>query len=373
MRVLFSTDLFWPHMGGAEVFSAKLIPALQKRGYELIVVTRQDSPDLPRTDHFKGIPIHRFPILTNLTDRAAVAGLMLVRQELTQLKRTFSPDLIHIQGFSPANMLFYLSMANVCHTPILLTLINELSADGNSQEPLRQMLRSAAWVTAKAKAVLTQARQLVPELIAFSSVIHNGLEETHLVPESLPVRNPVLLCLGRLVRQKGFDIALNAFARVTRRFPNTRMIVAGDGPDRIPLERQAAELGLREFIDFIGWVAPDQVPRLINTATLVLMPSRWEGLPSVALQASMMARPVVATTVGGLPEVVIHRQTGVTVRPEDQAALAAAVVFLLEHPEEAVRMGQAGRRRVQDVFNWQRCVEAYDRLYRKLGESLTAA
>jgi glycogen(starch) synthase len=361
------------HIGGAEVFSAKLIPALQKRGYELIVVTRQDSPDLPRRDHFKGIPIYRFPILANLTDRAAVAGLMLVRRELAQLKRTFSPDLIHIQGFTPANVLSHFTTASACPTPFVLTLINELSADGSSQEPLRQMLRSADWITAKAVAVLTQARQLVPEIIPFSSVIHNGLEEPHRVPESLPMQNPVLLCLGRLVRQKGFDIALKAFATITRRFPNIRMIIAGDGPDRTPLERQAAELGLRQFIDFIGWVGPDQVPGLINTATLVLMPSRWEGLPSVALQASMMARPVVATTVGGLPEVVIHRQTGVTVRPEDQAALAEAIVFLLEHPEEAVRMGQMGRRRVQDVFNWQHCVDAYDMLYRKLGKSVTTA
>ena len=91
------------------------------------------------------------------------------------------------------------------------------------------------------------------------------------------------------------------------------MVIAGNGTDRAQLERQAAELGLREVVDFIGWVAPDKVPELINSATIVLMPSRWEGLPSVALQASMMARPVLATSVGGLPEVVVHGETGLLV------------------------------------------------------------
>lgn len=178
------------------------------------------------------------------------------------------------------------------------------------------------------------------------------------------------MCLGRLAHQKGFDLALSALAAINGRFPDIRMIIAGGGPDRPQLERQAAELGLKDVVEFIGWVAPDKVPGLINTATIVLMPSRWEGLPSVALQASMMARPVVATPVGGLSEVIIHLETGLMVAPEDPAGLAKAIAFLLDHPELAVAMGHAGRRRVQHVFSWQRCVDAYDALYRKLATRL---
>ena len=162
-----------------------------------------------------------------------------------------------------------------------------------------------------------------------------------------------------------------ALASIVDRFPQVRLVIAGDGPERPQLERQVAESGLRDVVDFMGWVSPDDVPALINTATMVLMPSRWEGLPSVALQASMLARPVVATPVGGLSEVVVHRQTGLLVAPEDHSGLAEAIAFLLEHPEMAVQMGQSARRRVQDVFNWQRCVNAYDALYRKLAKKAT--
>ena len=80
----------------------------------------------------------------------------------------------------------------------------------------------------------------------------------------------------------------------------------------------------------------------------------------------LMARPIVGTQVGGLPEVVVPQEAGLLVEPEDSAGLAEAIAFLLEHPRTAVEMGQAGRRRVQEVFNWQRCVDRYDELYKQL-------
>jgi glycogen(starch) synthase len=186
-------------------------------------------------------------------------------------------------------------------------------------------------------------------------------------PEPLPFQPPRLLCLGRLVRQKGFDLALAAFASIIERFSEVRIVIAGDGPERSQLERQIAEWHLEGKVELLGWVAPDNVPALLNTATMVLMPSRWEGLPSVALQTAMMARPIVATPVGGLSEVIVHQQTGLLVPPEDHAELASAIAFLLEHPAAAVQMGQNARERVQEVFGWQRCVDAYDALYRQLG------
>jgi glycogen(starch) synthase len=109
------------------------------------------------------------------------------------------------------------------------------------------------------------------------------------------------------------------------------------------------------------------VYELINTATVVIMPSRWEetfGL--VALQAAQMARPVVATLVGGLPEIVIDKETGLLVPNEDHHALSEAVIWLLRNKREAVRMGENARARAHDVFNWKDHVNQYDELYRKL-------
>src|SRR5438093_12924190 len=121
------------------------------------------------------------------------------------------------------------------------------------------MLRVADWVTGKAAAVLAQARQFAPEITSRSSVIHNGLEVPALLPQPLPTDAPRLLCLGRLAFQKGFDVALTAFASITDHFPRASLIVAGDGPERSSLEHRVAELGLANVVQFMGWVSPHEV------------------------------------------------------------------------------------------------------------------
>lgn len=117
---------------------------------------------------------------------------------------------------------------------------------------LTKILCSAHRVTCVSAAVLSQVRQLVPEIIPHSSIIHNGLDALPLLPAPLPIDPPRLLCLGRLVPQKGFDLALTASAALVDRFPNMRLIIAGDGPARPELEQQAAELGLTHRVDFRG-------------------------------------------------------------------------------------------------------------------------
>jgi glycosyltransferase involved in cell wall biosynthesis len=129
------------------------------------------------------------------------------------------------------------------------------------------------------------------------------------------------------------------------------------------LAAQAAQAGLDGAVEFVGWVSPQNVFGLINKATLVLIPSRRESLPVVALQAAQMARPVVGTRVGGLPELVIDQHTGLLVDKENPQALARAIAFLLDHPEKAAHMGQTARDRVRRDFQWERHVNAYDRLY----------
>jgi glycogen(starch) synthase len=185
--------------------------------------------------------------------------------------------------------------------------------------------------------------------------------------EQLAFDVPRLLCLGRIVDEKGFDLALEAFASLVDRFPEARLVIAGDGPARAGLEYRATLLGLVDTVEFIGWVAPEKVPELINTTSVVVIPSRWrEPFCLVALQAAQMARPVVATRVGGLPEIVVHGQTGLLVERENSSAIAEAIAFLLEHPDVAAQMGRDARSRARDVFSWERFVDSYDALYRRL-------
>jgi glycogen(starch) synthase len=220
---------------------------------------------------------------------------------------------------------------------------------------------------------MSHTQELIPEITACSSVIYNGVEDPAIAPTPLPLDPPRILCVGRLAPEKGFDLALRAFAMLMAAFPGARLIIAGDGTSRTDLEREAADLGLAGGVDFIGWVAPDRIAALINTATVVVMPSRSEALPSVALEAGIMARPIVAARVGGVPEIVVDRETGLLIDPENFDSLANAIAFLLRQPATATEFGLAARRRVQRLFGFDQYVERHEALYKKLVAPADAA
>jgi glycogen(starch) synthase len=363
MRVLFWAPGFLPEIGGIEVLAAKLLPTMRERGYEYLVITSRSNSSLPEHAIYEDIPIHRFPFWQSLVN---VDEIVKVKRRVAKLMRRFAPDLVHLNSVG-RDSFFYLITANAHLAPLLITLHGEWVSQAD--DVVRSTLRCANWVAGCSKAILEKGRGLAPEITDYSSIVYNAVAEPVIPIEPLPFQAPRLLCLGRLSKEKGFDLALAAFASVVKRFPHAHLVVAGDGPEQQSLAAQAAQAGLDGAVEFVGWVSPDHVFALMNQATLIVIPSRLESLPVVALQAAQMSRPVVGTRVGGLPELVIDQHTGLLVDEENPEALANAIKFLLEHPGQAVQMGQAARNRVQRKFNWKRHVDSYDMLYRRLTNS----
>jgi glycogen(starch) synthase len=364
-------ERFWPCVGGIETLTARLVPALRDRGHDITVVTSLEGRDLPASEHYRGVPIHRVPFRTALTT-GGIDRFRDTKREVARLKEMVHPDLIHINAMGPS-IVFHVETRSALAAPVVFTLHSRLPAGVDPHgTALGKLVGAAAWVTAVSSATLAAARAAIPAIAPRSSVIYNGVVTPAIAPSPLRFDPPRLLCLGRLVPEKGFDIALRTLAALIPRWSGARLLVAGDGPARADLEQYAADLGLGDAVEFTGWVAPHEVATLVNTATVVLMPSRREGLPLVALEAASMARPVVGTRVGGLPEVILHGETGLLVGADDAAAFATAVGDLLADPQRAIHMGQAARTRVAEVFGWERCVEAYDALYRRLAPTPAA-
>jgi glycogen(starch) synthase len=365
VRVWMWGELFWPYIGGAELFAADLMLGLRERGYEFTVVTSQDHLDLPDRAEYRGIPVYRFPFRTALR-REHVDDLGRMRERVAALKRELHPDLIHLNGVTPSAF-FCVHTGSGSRPPLVIRLNQEtrLGRPGRIAGSLfENVLRRGDWVIAVSEALLAEARQLVPDVTPYSSVIYNGIDVGGETPGPPPGDPPRILCLGRLVFEKGFDRALEAFA--TLRPPRrARLIIAGDGPQRAALQEQATALGLGADVEFTGWIAPDAVPALLASAAVVAVPSRREGLPSVALQAAAAGRPVVAARAGGLPEIVRDGETGVLV-DDDPAALARALSRLCTQPETARRMGLAAWRRARQLFTREQCLDAYDALYRRV-------
>ena len=365
MRILFWSELFWPYAGGPELLGAKLLPALAARGHDFLVVSSHDHLDLPEQDRFYGIPIYRFPFRAALSC-GDIEQMLRIRREIARLRDAWMPELTHINALGPS-AIFNVAAKEASTVVTLHTLHGQFdnARRAGADTLLKKVLASASWVTCVSEAVLWDASEQAPEIAAYSSVIYNGVAEPEIPCRPLSFAAPRLLCLGRLVSVKGFDLALKAFSRMSDRFPHARLVIAGDGPVRSLLEEQAHELGIKDRVDFTGWIPPDKVPDLINTVTMLIMPSRREGLPLVGIEAAQMGRPVVATRVGGLPEITVHQETGLLVDKEDVDGLTEAIVFVLDHPEVASRMGEAARHRAGKMFNFNRCVDAYDTLYRR--------
>jgi glycosyltransferase involved in cell wall biosynthesis len=175
---------------------------------------------------------------------------------------------------------------------------------------------------------------------------------------------PLVAVVGRLEPQKGHAYLLDAWPAVTRELPDARLLVIGDGGLRDALADQARARGVADSVVFAGFRA--DVPRMLDAIDVLCLPSLYEGMPLTAIEASAMARPVVATAVDGTPEVIREGHTGRLVPPADSPALARALLDLLRDPEGARRLGRAGRDWALARFDLDRQVEATARVYRSV-------
>jgi glycosyltransferase involved in cell wall biosynthesis len=174
-----------------------------------------------------------------------------------------------------------------------------------------------------------------------------------------------LLFVGRLRIRKGVEVLLEALKDLRVLHPAVRLRIAGDGEHRERLERSKSGLDLGEAVVFLGSCDAGRVRRLLAGAAALVVPSIYEGMPLVVLEAMAAGVPVVASAVSGIPEVVVDGETGWLVPPENPKALAAALDEVLTGPAEARRRGEAGRRRVDERFRpsvaaarWREVVQA---------------
>ncbi len=179
----------------------------------------------------------------------------------------------------------------------------------------------------------------------------------------LDVTAPVVGVVARLIPQKGISCFLKAAKMIQDQIPKVNFLVVGDGPVRGSLEKEAAHLGLKKIV-FAGFRF--DVPQLLPIFNIFVIPSLSEGLSIGVLEAMAARRPIVASRVGGLPELVWHGKTGMLVPPNNPRALARTVITLLERPFLAEVLGLQARRAVEQQFAESRMVARTEALYEKL-------
>ena len=288
--------------------------------------------------------------------------------------RTLKPDLVHIHHVWPAADR-YLSMiaraAGVPHVVVTEHIMGESHSRG--QRALkRDELRNADAVTAVTGSIVdTLVRDYGIER-SLVRVIPNGADAPDEEREEPLARRwrerflatavrPLWVVAGRLEEQKGHDLLFEALVVLLRQGLDFTLAVAGDGSRRGWLEQRALSLGLSPRVQFVGQL--DDVGALLAAADGVILPSRWEGLPLVLLEAMARGRPIVATAVGGVADALEDGVTGTLVPPNDVGALAAALEHLHRRADRAWRLGQVAAEVARQRYSWHAVVDEFESVY----------
>jgi glycosyltransferase involved in cell wall biosynthesis len=197
-------------------------------------------------------------------------------------------------------------------------------------------------------------------------LVHNGAP-THGIPTTRTSdKAPRLLMLGELGHRKGTEDVIAALATPEVRQGNWSAVLAGNGPvDKF--RASVASLGLADRIDLPGWRNTEQVRDLLQTADILLLPSRHEGLPMAILEAMAAGVAVISTPVGAIPDAIIDSESGLLVPPGDVPALARAILRLLTDQQLRRRLADNARSRFEEMFTIDRTADGVAALYRELG------
>jgi glycosyltransferase involved in cell wall biosynthesis len=169
---------------------------------------------------------------------------------------------------------------------------------------------------------------------------------------------------GRLVYEKGFEFLIRSVQKVLKTFPKTKFLLVGDGPLKMKLESLARELGIMEYCIFSGF--RDDIPEILSSLDLFVLPSILEGHPIVILEAMAMAKPIVASDINGVREQIENGRTGVLVPRGDPQALAEAINQMLKERIEAKKLGMEARKQVEETFDIRRQVALHEEVYKGL-------
>jgi glycosyltransferase involved in cell wall biosynthesis len=381
MKVLFLTHSFPRQAGDAPgSFILKLATSLRGEGIETSVVAPA-APGLVEHDHLDGVPIERFRYAPRRFETLAYAGNMASQVQASwgakftllgflgaefrsavKARRAWHPDLVHAHWWFP-NGLVGTWLSRLANKPLVTTLhgtdVRLARSVAFSRPAFRHVMHHSAAVTAVSRWLAEEAREVVSAPMPMVAPMPVAAE---LFSPGGSRSDKRLLFVGRLNKQKGIELLLHSMARL----PDDAICldVVGDGEDRDALQELARALGLADRIVWHGAMPQPQLAQFYRGAAALVVPSVGEGLGLVAVEAQLCETPVVAFDSGGLPDIVQHDRTGVLVKTVDAAALAAALVSLLERDDRGASLGAAGRLHALATFAPESVARRYADVYR---------
>jgi glycosyltransferase involved in cell wall biosynthesis len=359
--------------GGAERLAIQTTTRLDPERFDRTLVASRDF----------GVAVSKQHVANALEDlrRADVRVIGLKRTSARQvwawwplyrLLRRERVDVLHAHKFG--SNLWGTIIGRLARVPVIVAHEHTWSYEGQPLRKLADRFVIARWssvfvaVSREDQRRMAEVEHIRPERTLF---IPNGIPTP--APASgadvraelgIPADAPVIGTVSVLRPQKALDVLLRATKILRAQFPDLRVLIAGEGDRRFALEELSAELGLEQAVMFLG-VRTD-VPDVLAALDIAVSTSDFEGSPLSVMEYMEAARPVVATRVGGVPDLIDHGEQGLLVEPQDPEGFAQAVAELLRDPERARRMGERARERRRTEFDIEVMVRRLEGLYAEL-------
>ncbi len=354
-------------IGGAERVIADTVLGLDRKKYDASVwcVTRGGETATELSERgievkILGISSYRNPLNT---------------LKLTRLLRAARPDIVHTHGYF-ASVIGRLA-ARRAEIPVILTHVHSTYWEYRKRHLMieRKLSRFTQKIICCSRAVENFVKNTEKITDDKTIVIYNGVDEERFSPFKSPTsirtelgmdeKAAVVGTVSSLTSHKGHEYFIQATSLVLNTLPSAKFLIVGDGPLRKKLENQAKNLNIHPSVIFTG--TRKDIPEMLSLMDVFVLPSHTrEGLGIAIIEAMAAEKPVVATDIGGIPEVVNHGETGLLVPPGDPESLSKAIIELLQNPLRAKTMGEKGRTRVKEKFTTKKMLSEIEHVYQSL-------
>jgi glycogen(starch) synthase len=378
MKITLISNFDLTQLGGVQVAVCNLAEQLTRLDHSVLVLANSCGVDRGPPVDLLGNTFERHNLSAPSTwpfgrtppamcwPGRAMSGPAVFTQFVTFLKRLrdFQPDIVNLHYLGEARA-FCLAATQLCGLPFVISLHGEdVEAHARRSTVGRWLssrcLMAADRVLSNSHHLQQRAQDICPAIRGKCAVVANGVDIDDF-RKATPYRHrrPYVLSVGRLVHKKGFDVLLRAFAEAHNEWPGVDLVIAGDGPERAALSSLIGDLDLGDSVLLFGPAGRSVIPSLLAGSTMLVLPSRREPFGIVLLEAMAAKKAIVASSTGGIPEIVTHMRTGILVQPESHKPLAEAIRLLLANEPLRLALAEGGFREVRHRFVWPRIVRGY--------------
>jgi 1,4-alpha-glucan branching enzyme len=380
--------------GGADAHLRGLSQCLEKLGCEVHILVLDPFKDLRSSSrNVNGVQMHylRLPFARALRNALVVGSLHVPSSfsfgEVNRLCRKYKIDIIHSQSPSGygygllrrGDVPFVSTLHSTSFGEFLSYLDVPISSINGSLiydsmfELIYAFQTNIEYKTADK--VIAVSYATAEEAVRFFHLprnrviaIHNGVNLPNLLNSYAKKENKeqIILAIGRLCWSKGHKYLVDAMPAVLSEFPSARLLLVGDGNQRSALQLQAKKLGIKNAVGFLGRVSAEKLRLLYCDADVFVHPSLYDPFPIAVLEAMSMGKSVVATHVGGIPEMITNGVDGLLVEPRNSFELARAITDILSDSSSSRRLGQEARKRIEKEFTWEAIARKTLEFYKSL-------